>query len=133
MKKIFGFSISLVTDLILLSQVKAVYAAGLCSDEFSNLCKLTLDNNGANTLVGKIVTILLIIAIVLTLLYLVYGGIKYITSGGDKAKVDAARSHITAAIIGLIIALLAYFILNIITFVITGKGFGSISIPTLIP
>lgn len=107
------------------------YAANLCPPgAFAKLCDLKAENAGG--MVGNIVSILLIIAIILTLLYLVYGGIKYITSGGDKAKIDAARSHLTAAIVGLVIALLSYFILNIVTYVFTGETFSSFEIPTLL-
>lgn len=132
MKKVFLTSTFFVTELILFLQVKAAYA-DLCAPGFENLCKLRLENRGAEGIVGKIVSILLILAIVLALLYLVFGGIKYITSGGDKAKIDAARSHITSAIIGLIISLVAYFVINIVTYVFTGSSISGFTIPTLIP
>jgi len=35
------------------------------------------------------------------------------TSGGDKAKVESARGTIIAAIVGLVIAFLAFFILSL--------------------
>jgi len=59
------------------------------------------------------VTIIIIIAIVLSLFFLIWGGIRWITSGGDKAKVESARGTIIAAIIGLVIAFLAFFILSL--------------------
>lgn len=108
-----------------------VYAAGLCPDDakFSGLCGI--DQTKIQNLPGKIVNILLILAIVLALIFLVYGGIKWITSGGDKAKVEAARSHLTAAVVGLILALLAYFILNVVVYLFTGQTFSTFDIPTL--
>lgn len=35
------------------------------------------------------------------LLYLVLGGLTWVTAGGDKAKVEKAQQHITNAVIGL--------------------------------
>lgn len=79
---------------------------------FAALCNIGADDFGK--IVGNVVVILLIIAVVVALFYLVFGGIKWITSGGDKAKVESARNHIIAAIIGLVVAFLAYFILSVI-------------------
>lgn len=61
------------------------------------------------------VTVLLVISIVLALFFLIYGGIKWITSGGDKAGVDAARKILTYAIIGLIIVFASFLILRVIS------------------
>jgi hypothetical protein len=54
-------------------------------------------------LISAIVGTLLIVAALLAFLYLILGGIKWITSGGDKAGMEEARNKITHAIVGLII------------------------------
>lgn len=82
------------------------------SGQFGGLADLTAANFGK--IVGNVVTIAFIIAIVIALGFLVYGGIKWITSGGDKTAVEGARNTIVAAIVGLVIVFLAYFILNLI-------------------
>jgi hypothetical protein len=51
--------------------------------------------------VSALVGLLLIIASIATFAYLVWGGIRYLTAGPDKGKVEEARSTITNAIIGL--------------------------------
>ena len=53
--------------------------------------------------VSQIVALFLIIASLATLIYLVFGGIQWITAGSDKAKVSEARDRLTNAIIGLTI------------------------------
>jgi hypothetical protein len=68
----------------------------------------------AAKVIGNALTIMLIIAVILTLIYLILGGIAWIQSGGDKQKVSQARSRITYAIIGLIVALASFFIINVI-------------------
>ena len=61
-----------------------------------------------------IITYLLIGATLLALAFIIFGGIKWITSGGDKTALEGARKMITYAIIGLVISFLAFFIINII-------------------
>lgn len=55
-----------------------------------------------------------VLAVVLALFLLVYGGISFITSGGEKEKIVKARLRITYAIVGLIIIFLSFFIVNLI-------------------
>lgn len=55
---------------------------------------------------------MIIIAILLSLVFLVLGGIQWTSSGGDKGKIAAARSKITFALVGLIVALSAFFIVG---------------------
>jgi hypothetical protein len=45
---------------------------------------------------------------------LVWGGVKYITSGGDKGQTEAARGQITAALVGLVIVFAAWAIINLV-------------------
>ncbi len=70
-----------------------------------------------------IVSILFVIGIVIAVAFLIYGGIKWILSGGDKTAVENARNHIVAAIVGLVIVIAAFFILNTVITIITGKPF----------
>lgn len=65
-------------------------------------------------LVSAVVGALLIIAALLSFLYLILGGISWITSGGDKAKMEEARNKITHSIVGLIIVGAAWAIMMLI-------------------
>ena len=60
-------------------------------------------------------TILYIVGIIAVIM-LIIGGIRYVISGGDAKKVTDAKNTVLYAIIGLIIAFLAFAIVN---FVIT--------------
>ncbi|MBI2022232.1 hypothetical protein HYS97_00045 [Candidatus Daviesbacteria bacterium] len=73
------------------------------------------------------------IAIFLAVVYLMFGGIRWITSRGDKQAVESARKHIVSAVIGLVVVLGAFFVINILFTVLGGdnplkKGF---ELPTL--
>lgn len=74
--------------------------------------------NELATILANALTIMLTIAVIVTLIYLILGGMQWISSGGDKQKVAAARSRLTWAIIGLIVALGAFFIINAIGYLV---------------
>lgn len=82
-----------------------------------------------------LINLLFIVGIIIAVAFLIYGGIKWILSGGDKTAVESARNHIIAAIIGLIIIVAAFFIINIV-FTLLGVsnplGTGNFELPTLI-
>ena len=59
------------------------------------------------------VTVLGVVAII-SVIMLIYGGIRYIISGGDSKKVTDAKNTVLYAIIGLIICLLAYAIVKFV-------------------
>ena len=67
---------------------------------------------------GKIIalslSLLLIVAILLAFGFIVYGGINWITSNGDKTKVEGARKTITFAVIGLVLCFFAFFAVQFI-------------------
>lgn len=96
--------------------------------QFRLLCDPNLLNFGR--VVGNLITIAFVIAVVIALGFLVYGGIKWITSGGDKTAVEGARNTIVAAIVGLVVVFLSYFILNIILGLF-GLTLGGLTIPKL--
>lgn len=62
----------------------------------------------------NIINIALFIIGALAVLMLIIGGIRYTVSGGDTAAVTAAKNTILYAIIGIIVAILAYAIVNFV-------------------
>ena len=70
-----------------------------------------------NTLQANIRTILTgIIGImgVICIIFVVVGGVQYLTSGGDAAKVEKGKKTILYALIGLIICALAFAIVQFV-------------------
>jgi hypothetical protein len=65
-------------------------------------------------LINSVLSFVMVIAALLVFLYLIWGGIEWITSGGDKSKTESARNKITAAVIGLVILAASYAILLLI-------------------
>ena len=70
-----------------------------------------LGNNGTCTNLAN--TILYIVGLV-SVVMLIFGGLRYVVSGGDSKKVTDAKNTVLYAIIGLIIAILSYAIVNFV-------------------
>ena len=49
-----------------------------------------------------------------TFIMIILGGFKWLTSGGDPKAVESARNTITYAILGLVLIIIAWFILKFI-------------------
>ncbi len=70
------------------------------------------DNLG--TYFASLLSLVLVISALLVFFQLIFGGIQWILSGGDKGKTEAARGRIVSAIIGIIILSASYAILLLI-------------------
>lgn len=103
---------------------------GLCGTGISAaLCALKEDKIGQ--VVGNLINAAFVFAAVIALGYLIWGGIKWITSGGEKSGVEGARNHIIAAIIGLVVIFLSYFIINIILYLFLGMSLNNLQLPQI--
>lgn len=84
---------------------------------------------------GKVISstfaFLLIVAGLLAFAYLIIGGIQWITSGGDKAGLEAARNRIVHAIVGLIVVFSAWAITLLIQQFIGVSILGGLTLPVL--
>ena len=64
--------------------------------------------------VNIIINVVLGVLGLLAVVVIIYGGFMYTTSAGDSSKVKKAKDTIMYGIIGLVIALMAYSIVNFI-------------------
>ncbi len=97
---------------------------------FNILCGL----GSSQTVIGATVNLLFVVAIIIAVIFLIYGGIRWIMSKGEKEKVEESRNHVVAAIVGLIMILLAYFIINlVISFFGLGGSISALKLPQLAP
>lgn len=60
------------------------------------------------------IQILFVTVAVLSFVFLLLGGISWITAGGNKEGLEKAQKRVTYSIVGLIITLLAFIILGFI-------------------
>lgn len=70
--------------------------------------------NDAKELMAVIINWLLTFVGALAVIALIYSGVMYITAGGDAAKAENAKKNIVWAIVGILIAISALIIVNVI-------------------
>lgn len=125
--------VPIATIIGFLSYPQHVYATDICQaagPNFAGLCNLKLEDSGKMT--GAIIQLILIIGVLIALVYLVWGGVKWIMSGGEQAKIAAARAQIVHALIGLVIAFSAFMIINFVLYFFMGTGLGGLQLPKLV-
>ena len=82
-----------------------------------------LENITVPGIVTAVVRLILVVAALVSFIFLVLGGIRWITSGGDKEGTAKAQGTITAALIGLVIVFAAWAIIRLLQ---TFFGLGAI-------
>lgn len=85
------------------------------------ICK-NRDQNNLPKLIGQISTTMLFILGAIAVVMVIIGGIRYTTSGGDPQQTKAAKDTVLYAVIGLVLALLAYAIVAFIVNVFVPRG-----------
>jgi hypothetical protein len=129
MKKALAIGLSAISYLTFAT---SSFATSACpTGAFANLCNIT--GNSIGTVLGYAIQLIFILAVLVALLYLIWGGFKWLTSGGDKTAVGSAREHIVAALVGLVVIFLSYFILNIIVKLFTGFDLTNFTLPSIPP
>lgn len=89
---------------------------------------------GFQCLIANVLSIALSLIGLAGFVMLLYGSFMYLTSGGNSKGMESARSTITFAIVGLVVALCAFIVVNLVaaftgvdvikTFVIPGSNSG---------
>lgn len=67
-----------------------------------------------NAFIKNIINILLSVAFALAVLFLIIGGFWYITSAGNEETAEKGKSTAINAIIGIVIIILSYVIVNVV-------------------
>lgn len=73
-----------------------------------------------NAIISTIINLFSLVVGVISVIMIIIGGLKYITSGGDSGNVTNAKNTILYAIIGLVIVALAQVIVRFVIERITG-------------
>lgn len=70
--------------------------------------------NNLNTVIGSIVSGVVTLMALVAVLFLVFGGVQYLTSSGEEAQVEKAKNTMTYALLGLVIAAVSYATIKLI-------------------
>lgn len=66
-------------------------------------------------------TIFFVVAVLAVIILVLYSGIQWILSEGDKTKVQAARDRLTYTIIGLLVIMFSFFIVRAVIEILGGN------------
>lgn len=69
--------------------------------------------------IRRVVNIILFLLGAIAVLMIILGGVRYVLSNGEASQVTAAKNTILYAVIGLVVAILAYAIVNFVVTQIT--------------
>lgn len=78
----------------------------------ATLCKSKGDQ--ATTLIKNIINLLIYLIGIISVIMIVVGGLKYTTSQGDQSGLTSAKNTILYAIVGLVVAVLSFSIVNFV-------------------
>ncbi len=117
MNKVKLAVLSILTMVGIASAVPSYALAATPAGEIKD--GVTAVGGGADTVslgarIQTVVNILLYILGAIAVVMIVIGGISYTTSNGDSSKIKTAKDTILYAVVGLVVAILAYAIVNFV-------------------
>lgn len=74
------------------------------------------------TIIQTIINWLLMLVGFLGIIGFIVAGILYLTAAGDEGQIDKAKSTMIFSIVGVVVALLGYVVLNVIRSWLSGGG-----------
>lgn len=77
---------------------------------------------GNDGIFTTVINTMLFIVGILSVIMIIFAGIRYVTAHGDKAQVQSASQTLIYAIVGLVVAILAYAIVNWVSGVFGGNN-----------
>ena len=112
---VFGFSA--VSTASLSTNVSAQAADGV-KKGITTATTADMENKsiaGEGGLISILINFLLWTVGILSVVMIIFSGFRYITSAGDASKTKSAQSTLIYSVVGLIVAIMAYAIVNMVT------------------
>lgn len=99
-------------------------------NQFANSCPqgtgVRCNEGNLGAIFVTIINWALAIAFILAVIFLIYGGFRYILAGGNEESAKEGRTAIFNALIGVVIVVLSYVIVQIVYRFVSGTGGGGI-------
>lgn len=83
------------------------------SGSSGSICGAAQDDS-AEDIIKNVINTLLFVLGMIAVIMIVIGGIRYSTSGGDSTQIQAAKNTILYAVVGLVVAILSFAIVNFV-------------------
>ena len=107
-----------IMNVIMTSNVMAINVFTPCDPKApgnasaSSVCKASGDS--ASAMIGNVINVSLTVLGMISVLMIVIGGIRYTTSNGDSSALKGAKDTILYAVVGLVVAIMAYAIVHFV-------------------
>lgn len=88
-------------------------AGGTGGAQSSKLCGAAKTDDAPDIIKNVINTLLFVLGMIAVIM-IVIGGIRYATSGGDSTQVQAAKNTILYAVVGVVVAIMSFAIVNFV-------------------
>ena len=106
------FGLATLSTVSLSNNVSAQVSDGIGSATTSEMEGRKID--GDSGLVKSVVNILLWVIGILSIIMIIFSGIRYVTSAGDASKTKAAQNTLIYSVVGLIVAIMAWAIVDLV-------------------
>ena len=106
------FGVSVLSTASLSGSASAQVSEGINTATTSEMKGKSID--GKDGLIKTVVNVLLWAVGILSVIMIIFSGFRYITSAGDASKTKSAQSTLTYSVVGLIVAIMAYAIVNMV-------------------
>ena len=106
------FGTSVLSTASLSGSVSAQVSKGIDTATTSEMQGKSID--GDSGLIKTVVNILLWAVGILSVIMIIFSGFLYITSSGDASKTKSAQSTLIYSVVGLIVAIMAWAIVNMV-------------------
>ena len=106
------FGASVLSTASLSGSVSAQVSKGIDTATTSEMKGKSID--GDKGLIKTVVNVLLWAVGVLSVIMIIFSGFRYITSAGDASKTKSAQSTLIYSVVGLIVAIMAWAIVNMV-------------------
>ena len=106
------FGASVLSTASLSGSVSAQVSKGIDTATTSEMKGKSID--GKDGLIKTVVNILLWAVGILSVIMIIFSGFRYITSSGDTSKTKSAQSTLIYSVVGLIVAIMAWAIVNMV-------------------
>lgn len=107
----------------LLNIIKSVHAADIDVGGIRGIGPFGFENadiSGSETktqlgnIISSVITTLTVVGGLAFVIFFTLGGLKWLTAGGDKAKVSEAQAQMTQGVIGLVVIVVGLFVTGIV-------------------
>ena len=112
---IFSLIASLLMVVTVAPTLSAVDVTEQGTQDESN--KVLAENQGNDdfaTIVGRVISLFLFVLGIGAVFMIILGGFRYVTSNGDSGKLEGAKNTILYSVVGLVVAIFAYALVNFV-------------------